>query len=55
MARMTLDDLVGQLRAAYGDALRAVVLYGSAVDAARVPPPRARRAAARAPRTTCWS
>ena len=30
MARMTLDDLVTQLRAAYGDALRAVVLYGSA-------------------------
>jgi len=30
MARMTLDELVGQLRAAYGDTLRAVVLYGSA-------------------------
>ena len=30
MARMTLDDLVSQLRKAYGDALRAVVLYGSA-------------------------
>lgn len=30
MARMTLDDLVAQLRAAYGAALRAVVLYGSA-------------------------
>lgn len=30
MARMTLDDLVSQLRAAYGDALRSVVLYGSA-------------------------
>lgn len=28
---MTLDELVGQLRAAYGDALRSVVLYGSAV------------------------
>jgi len=27
---MTLDDLVSQLRAAYGSALRAVVLYGSA-------------------------
>jgi hypothetical protein len=27
---MTLDDLVAQLRAAYGDALRALVLYGSA-------------------------
>ncbi len=30
MAKMTLDDLVAQLRAAYGDALRAIVLYGSA-------------------------
>ena len=30
MARMTLDELVSQLRAAYGDALRSVVLYGSA-------------------------
>lgn len=30
MARMTLDDLVSQLRAAYGSALRSVVLYGSA-------------------------
>ena len=30
MARMTLDNLVAQLRAAYADALRAVVLYGSA-------------------------
>ena len=30
MARMTLDELVGQLRAAYGNALRSVVLYGSA-------------------------
>lgn len=28
---MTLDELVTQLRAAYGNALRAVVLYGSAV------------------------
>lgn len=27
---MTLDELVTQLRAAYGDALRSVVLYGSA-------------------------
>lgn len=27
---MTLDDFVTQLRAAYGDALRSVVLYGSA-------------------------
>src|SRR5262249_11504831 len=30
MARMTLDELVSQLRAAYGTALNAVVLYGSA-------------------------
>ena len=30
MATMTLDDLVGQLRSALGEALRAVVLYGSA-------------------------
>src|SRR5438046_1478890 len=30
MARMTLDELVAQLRAAYGAGLRSVVLYGSA-------------------------
>jgi hypothetical protein len=30
MAKMTLDDLVVQLREAYGPALRAAVLYGSA-------------------------
>src|SRR5882762_6676312 len=30
MARMTLDELVSQLRGAYGGALRSVVLYGSA-------------------------
>jgi hypothetical protein len=30
MANMTLDELTTQLRAAYGAALRAVVLYGSA-------------------------
>jgi len=30
MAKMTLDQLVEQLRAAYGDALEAVVLHGSA-------------------------
>jgi hypothetical protein len=29
MARMTLDELVKQLRAAYGTALRSIVLYGS--------------------------
>lgn len=28
---MTLEDLVGQLNSAYGEALRSVVLYGSAV------------------------
>ncbi len=31
MARLTLDELVEQLRKAFGDELRAVVLYGSAV------------------------
>jgi predicted nucleotidyltransferase len=30
MAKMTLDELVSQLRAAFGTELRAVVLYGSA-------------------------
>ena len=30
MARMTLDELVSQLRASYGSALRSIVLYGSA-------------------------
>src|SRR5438128_11906840 len=30
MARMTLDELVSQLRAAYGEALCSIVLYGSA-------------------------
>lgn len=30
MAQMTLEELVSQLRAAYGTALRSVVLYGSA-------------------------
>jgi hypothetical protein len=30
MARMTLEELVSQLQAAYGSALRSVVLYGSA-------------------------
>ena len=33
MATMTQDDLVAQLRAAYGAGLRAVVLYGSAARA----------------------
>ena len=30
MAKMTLDELVGQLKAAHGDSLEAVVLHGSA-------------------------
>jgi hypothetical protein len=30
MAKMTLEQLVAQLRAAYGDGLRSIVLYGSA-------------------------
>jgi hypothetical protein len=34
MAKMTLDDLAAQLRAAYGRELRAVVLYGSAAASA---------------------
>ncbi len=34
---MTLDELVSQLRAAYGSALRAVVLYGSTVAGERLP------------------
>ena len=34
MARMTLDELVAQLRAAYGAGLRSVVLYGSAAACA---------------------
>lgn len=33
MATMTLDDLVEQLRNAFGDGLRSVVLYGSAAAA----------------------
>jgi hypothetical protein len=33
MAQMTLDEMVAQLRAAYGAGLRAVVLYGSAARA----------------------
>ncbi len=34
---MTLDELVSQLRAAYGSALRAIVLYGSTVAGERLP------------------
>ena len=37
MAKMTLDELVAQLRAAYGGELRAVVLYGSAAAGEHVP------------------
>ena len=37
MATMTLDDLVTQLRAAYGAHLSAVVLYGSAAAGEHIP------------------
>src|SRR5437764_8121633 len=37
MAKMTLDDLVSQLRAAFGPELRAVVLYGSAAAGEHLP------------------
>lgn len=37
MARMTLDELVSQLRAAYGTALRSIVLYGSAAGGEHLP------------------
>jgi hypothetical protein len=37
MARMTLDELVSQLRAAYGDGLQSVVLYGSAAAGEHLP------------------
>lgn len=37
MAKMTLDDLVTQLRAAYGAGLQAVVLYGSAASGEQAP------------------
>lgn len=37
MAKMTLDELVAQLKSAFGDALRAVVLYGSAAAGEHVP------------------
>ena len=33
---MTLDELVSQLRAAYGTALRSIVLYGSAAAGERL-------------------
>jgi len=37
MARMTLDELVSQLRSAYGTTLQAVVLYGSAAAGEHIP------------------
>jgi hypothetical protein len=37
MAKMTLEDLVSQLRAAYGAPLRAIILYGSAARGDHVP------------------
>lgn len=37
MAKMTLDELVAQLRAAFGTELRAVVLYGSAAAGEHLP------------------
>ena len=37
MAKMTLDDLVTQLRAAFGTELHAVVLYGSAAAGEHLP------------------
>jgi hypothetical protein len=37
MATMTLDELVTQLRTAYGDELHAVVLYGSAAGGEHIP------------------
>jgi predicted nucleotidyltransferase len=37
MAKMTLDDLVAQLRGAYGQGLGAVVLYGSAAAGEHIP------------------
>jgi hypothetical protein len=37
MAKMTLDELVSQLRAAYGDDLVSIVLYGSAAGGDHIP------------------
>ena len=37
MATMTLEQMTGQLQAAYGGALRAVVLYGSAARGVGMP------------------
>ena len=39
MAKMTLDELVTQLRAAYGERLASVVLYGSAAGGDHIPEP----------------
>jgi hypothetical protein len=37
MAKMTLEELVAQLRAAFGTELRSVVLYGSAASGEHIP------------------
>lgn len=37
MAKMTLDELVSQLKKAFGDGLQAVVLYGSAAAGEHIP------------------
>ena len=37
MARMTLEELISQLRAAYGAGLQSVVLYGSAAGGEHIP------------------
>ena len=37
MAKMTLDELVAQLRAAFGAGLKSVVLYGSAASGEHIP------------------
>ena len=37
MAKMTLDELVAQLQKAFGDGLKAVVLYGSAAAGEHIP------------------
>src|SRR5918992_2504822 len=37
MAKMTLEELVAQLRAAFGAELRSVVLYGSAASGEHIP------------------
>src|ERR671916_2282965 len=37
MAKMSLEELVAQLRAAFGSELRSVVLYGSAASGEHIP------------------